>query len=184
MLQTSCLNTLRTIIRTLALLDMRLFVIWLYISAIELGKVGDAIVHSYHVLMSFFLDTKSNLAEVSVKRDGMSLDEKESNAEATGSSMTIVDMYPDFADHVVDKRLHEHVKPQDRKRKLGCPTNAREKPRYEVGVQRSRYSTRCHAKGHIITTCPMHSHLTRKPRRETTCSNCSLTCHWKTNCQF
>jgi hypothetical protein len=41
--------------------------------------------------MSFFLDTKSNLAEVSVKRDGMSLDEKESNAEATGSSMTIVD---------------------------------------------------------------------------------------------
>ncbi|KAM0882743.1 hypothetical protein ACQ4PT_032114 [Festuca glaucescens] len=131
----------------------------LYISALKFVKMGGANVQSYHVLMVCFAGAESKLAEVSVKRDGMSLDEKESNAEATGSSMTIVETNVDFADPAVRQRLHEGVKPPDRKRKLGRPTNARDKPGYEVRVQRSRYCTGCHTKGHTITTCLMRSHL-------------------------
>jgi hypothetical protein len=155
----------------------------LYISALKLVKMGDANVQSYHVLMACFADAEAKLADVSVKRDGMSLDEKESNAEASGLGMTIVETNPAYADPAVRQRLHGGVKPPDRKRKLGRPTNARDKPGYEAGIQRSRYCTGCHTKGHTITTCPMRIHLPKKPRRESTCSNCGLTGHRKTNCK-
>jgi hypothetical protein len=79
-------------------------------------------------------------------------------------------------------RSHDLLQAPEKKRGRGLPTNARDKPNYEIKDKRSRFCTICRGKGHKCTTCPMRGDLPPANRKEPRCSNCGLTGHRKTSC--
>jgi hypothetical protein len=142
----------------------------LYRTAIEIVRMADTNPESYEVAMSHFLDAIPILTETSKMKDGLGLEERVQAAGRVEPSVIFESstLRPDF------------VAPPKRK-ELGRPTTARNKPGYEkVSVPRTKFCTICRSRGRRADHCP--SNHNKKPRREAHCSNCGLAGHKKTNC--
>lgn len=106
----------------------------LYLSALELVRMGDANVQSYEAAILLMQQAKAKLAPISAERDGMGVADREAAALADGMGEGELNGDDDVVSSISDPK---------RKRAMGRPTTSRDKPPYEKPVKRSRFCKIC-----------------------------------------
>lgn len=145
----------------------------LYLSALELVRMGDANVQSYEATMLLLQQAKAKLAPICAERDGMGVADREAAALADRTE----DGELDGDDDVISS-----ISAPKRNRAMGRPTTSRDKPPYEKPVKRSRFCKICRKEGHKSTTCPDCGDLPKPPRKAPKCSNCGVLGHRRSSC--
>lgn len=141
----------------------------LFVAALELVKLGDSNVESFHVAMACISDGKAKLAEVSKAKDGLGLAEQQEQGEEVLDDFTGLQQ-----DAVVDKFP---LRVPKKKRERGRPTNARDRPGYERASKRPRFCKTCNSPEHTSDRCPQRDPCTVKTRKKPTCRGCGVYGH-------
>lgn len=138
----------------------------LFLAALELVKLGDRNVASFHVAMECIVAGKEKLAEVNEENDGLRLaDQVTVNAT---KDVDDGDLFP--------------LRAPARKRDRGRPTNARDRPAYERCSKHPKFCKRCKNPKHNSANCPDRHPGVKKARAAPKCRGCHLTGHTINHC--
>lgn len=148
----------------------------LFLAALELVKLGDRNVESFHIAMACISDAKEKLGGVSKEKDGLGLAEQQEQGRMQDGPCQNSGEAQDVA---VDEFS---LRAPKRKRAAGRPSNARDKPGYERASKRSRFCKGCNSSEHTRDRCPERDQSTIKPRKKPTCGGCGLYGHSITAC--
>lgn len=161
----------------------------LYMKAMEVVRMGDASVESFDHMFAGVDALLVSGAPLAEKRDGLGFEDRLANLPpgrlpGNGEVAFIGDDVADHGDSAgrsASVNALQGLAAPEKQRRVGRPTNSREKASYEGLSKRTRFCSICRREGHKRTTCPDRGDAPKKPRKPGKCKNCGMEGHrWNT----
>uniref|UniRef100_A0ACD5YQ32 Uncharacterized protein n=1 Tax=Avena sativa TaxID=4498 RepID=A0ACD5YQ32_AVESA len=130
--------------------------------------------------MGMMLDAMPKLAEASIIKDGLGLEQR--MHQSIAAEAVLNKTQSSSLDAVLGTSLRPDMIASLKRKDMGRPTSARSRPGYEIGVQRTRFCGVCRSKGHNSAACPTIERKTKKARKDPRCSNYGIIGHNKSSC--
>jgi len=156
----------------------------LYLSALEVVKLGDSNVKAYEVALKHLMQAKEELQELAAEKDGLALTDQLVVQNQCNNGMQEGNCSADAVDEVNARVSMEKVLPPQRVTKRGRPSVARDKPPYEQRRKQKKYyhtQSMLEAQGTSDNNNTANQCSTK--RRLVKCSRCHLLGHNRNTCK-